>query len=139
MSMMKEFKSFAMRGNVMDMAIGIIMGVAFGAIVTSLVNDVIMPPIGAVLGGIDFSKIGVTIKEATETAPAVIMKWGAFINTIITFIIVAFVMFLLVKGMNAMKKKEEAAPATTKTCPECQMSIPINAKRCGHCTSVLTK
>jgi large conductance mechanosensitive channel len=139
MSMMKEFKSFAMRGNVVDMAIGIILGVAFGAIVTSLVNDVIMPPIGAVLGGIDFSKIGLTIKEATETAPAVIMKWGAFINTIITFIIVAFVMFLLVKGMNATKRKEEAAPATTKTCPECQMSIPINAKRCGHCTSVLAK
>jgi large conductance mechanosensitive channel len=139
MSMMKEFKSFAMRGNVVDMAIGIILGVAFGAIVTSLVNDVIMPPIGAVLGGIDFSKIGLTIKEATETAPAVIMKWGAFINTIITFIIVAFVMFLLVKGMNATKRNEEAAPATTKTCPECQMSIPINAKRCGHCTSVLAK
>ena len=137
--MMQEFKSFAMRGNVLDMAIGIIMGVAFGAVVTSLVNEVIMPPIGVALGGIDFSKIGLTVKEATETAPAVVMKWGAFINTIITFIIVAFVMFLLVKGMNATKKKEEPAPATTKTCPECQMSIPINAKKCGHCTSVVAK
>ncbi len=139
MSMMQEFKSFAAKGNVMDMAVGIIMGVAFGAIVTSLVNDVIMPPIGVVLGGVDFSNIGITIREATQTAPAVIMKWGSFINTIITFLIVAFVMFLLVKGMNAAMKKEEAAPATTKTCPECQMSIPISAKRCGHCTTVLSK
>ena len=139
MSMMQEFKKFAMRGNVLDMAIGIVMGVAFGAIVTSLVNDVIMPPVGVLLGGVDFSKMGITLKEATETAPAVVMKWGVFINSIITFIIVAFSMFLIVKAMNAAKKKEEAAPPSTKTCPECQMSIPIAAKKCGYCTTVLSK
>ncbi len=139
MSMIKEFKAFAMRGNVVDMAVSIIIGAAFGKIVTSLVNDVLMPPIGVLLGGVDFSNIALTVKDASATAPAVAMKWGMFINTVIDFLIVAFVIFLLIKAMNALMKKE-AAPApvpTTKACPECQMTIPINAKRCGYCTTAL--
>lgn len=137
MSMLQEFRTFAMKGNVVDMAVGIIIGAAFGKIVSSLVNDVLMPPIGVLLGGVDFSSIAMTVKGATETAPAVVMKWGVFLNTIIDFIIVAFVIFLLVKAMNKMKKEAPAPAATTKTCPECQMSIPISAKRCGYCTTVL--
>lgn len=139
MSMIKEFKAFVMKGNVVDMAVGIIIGIAFGKIVSSLVSDVIMPPIGVLLGGVDFSAIALTIKDATTTAPAVAMKWGVFINTIIDFVIVAFVIFMVIKAMNAFKRKEEAPAAapTTKTCPECQMTIPINAKRCGYCTTIL--
>ena len=110
MSMMKEFKEFAMRGNVMDMAVGIIIGAAFGKIVSSLVNDVIMPPIGMLLGGIDFSDFSVVLKQAVGDAPAVILKYGVFINTIIDFIIVALAIFLVIKGMNSLKRKEEAAP-----------------------------
>ena len=112
MSMMKEFKEFAMKGNVVDMAVGIVIGLAFGKIIKSLVADVIMPPIGVLLGDVDFSKMGFIIKEATETAEAVIIKYGAFINTIVEFLIVAFAIFMVVKGMNNLKKKEEAAPAT---------------------------
>ena len=111
MSMMKEFKEFAMKGNVVDMAVGIVIGAAFGKIINSLVQDVIMPPIGVLLGGVDFSKMGYMVKEATETAEAVMIKYGAFLNTIIEFIIIAFAIFMVVKGMNSMKKKEEAAPA----------------------------
>ena len=111
MGMMKEFKEFAMRGNVVDMAVGIVIGAAFGAIVKSLVADVIMPPIGLLLGGMDFSNMGIVIKEATETAEAVIIKYGVFINTIIEFIIVAFAIFMVIKGMNNLKKKEEEKPA----------------------------
>ena len=111
MGMVKEFKEFAMRGNVVDMAVGIVIGAAFGAIVKSLVADVIMPPIGVLLGGMDFAAMGFVIKEATETAEAVIIKYGVFINTIIEFIIIAFAIFMVIKGMNNMKKKEEAKPA----------------------------
>lgn len=111
MGMMKEFKEFAMRGNVVDMAVGIVIGAAFGKIVKSLVTDVIMPPIGLLLGDVDFSKMGYVIKEATETAEAVIIKYGVFINTIIEFIIVAFAIFMVIKGMNNMKRKEEEKPA----------------------------
>jgi len=111
MSMMQEFKSFAMKGNVVDMAVGIIIGAAFGKIVSSLVNDVIMPPIGLLLGGVDFSNLGITLREAAEGAPAVILKYGVFINTIVDFLIIAFAIFLLVRAVNAMRKKEEAAPA----------------------------
>jgi large conductance mechanosensitive channel len=111
MGMVKEFKEFAMRGNVVDMAVGIVIGAAFGAIVKSLVADVIMPPIGLLLGGMDFAAMGYVIKEATETAEAVIIKYGVFINTIIEFVIIAFSIFLVIKGMNNMKKKEEAKPA----------------------------
>lgn len=111
MKFLQEFKSFAMKGNVVDMAVGIIIGVAFGKVVTSVVNDVIMPPIGLLVGGIDFGSLAITIREATETAPAVMIKYGAFINTIIDFIIVALAIFVIIKAMNSLKKKEEAAPA----------------------------
>ncbi|MCB9250400.1 MAG: large-conductance mechanosensitive channel protein MscL [Ignavibacteriales bacterium] len=109
--MMKEFKAFAMRGNVVDMAVGIVIGASFGKIINSLVQDVIMPPIGILLGDVDFSKLGYVIKEASEGVEAVVVKYGAFINTIVEFLIVAFAIFMVVKGMNSMKKKEEAAPA----------------------------
>jgi large conductance mechanosensitive channel len=108
---MKEFKDFAMRGNVVDMAVGIVIGGAFGKIVSSFVQDVIMPPIGVLLGGVDFAQLGWVIKEATESADAVIIKYGAFINTVIDFVIIAFAIFMVVKGMNSMKKKEEEKPA----------------------------
>ena len=111
MGMMKEFKDFAMKGNVMDMAIGIIIGAAFGKIVSSFVGDVLMPPIGMLMGGVDFSSLSWVIKEATETAAAVTVNYGVFINTIIDFLIVAFAIFMVVKGMNSAKKKEEAKPA----------------------------
>lgn len=111
MSMMQEFKSFAMKGNVVDMAVGIIIGAAFGKIVSSLVSDVIMPPIGLLLGGVDFSNLVVTLRAATESAPAVVLKYGVFINTVVDFVIVAFAIFMLVRGMNALRQKEEAAPA----------------------------
>ena len=109
--MLKEFKAFAMRGNVVDMAVGIVIGAAFGKIVASLVNDVIMPPIGMMLGGVDFSEIIITLKQAVGETPAVTMNIGVFINTVIEFIIVAFAIFMVIKGMNAMKKKEEKKPA----------------------------
>lgn len=136
MSLFKEFKSFAMRGNVVDMAVGIIIGAAFGKIISSLVSDVIMPPIGMLIGGMDFSSLGVTIKEASVDHAAVMIKYGMFINILIDFLIVAFAMFMIIQAMNRMVKKPEAIP-TTKECPECLMVIPINAKRCGHCTVVL--
>ncbi len=148
--MFKEFKAFAMRGNVLDMAVGIIIGAAFGTIVTSLVNDVIMPPIGLLLGNVDFSNIFAVLKEgktagpyasvaAAKAAGAVTMNLGVFINTIINFIIVAFAIFLLIRSINQLKRKEEAPPAvpTTKECPYCIVSIPIKATRCPHCTSQL--
>lgn len=111
MKMLKEFQQFAMRGNVVDMAVGIIIGAAFGKIITSLVEDIIMPPIGFLMGGMDFSNLKIIIKEAAGTAPAVAIKYGAFINVIINFTIVAFAMFMLIQAMNSLKKKEEAAPA----------------------------
>ena len=111
MGMMKEFKEFAMKGNVMDMAIGIIIGSAFGKIIASLVSNVIMPPIGILLGGVDFSSLSIVLKEATETAEAVTLNYGMFINTVVDFTIIAFAIFMVVKGMNNAKKKEEAKPA----------------------------
>jgi large conductance mechanosensitive channel len=110
MSMAKEFKEFAMRGNVVDMAVGIIIGAAFGKIVTSFVNDVLMPPIGILLGGVDFSYLMITLKNAVGDSPDVVLKYGVFINTVIDFLIVAFAIFMVIKGMNALKKKEEKAP-----------------------------
>jgi large conductance mechanosensitive channel len=110
MGMLKEFKEFAVKGNVVDMAVGIIIGAAFGKIVSSLVGDVVMPPIGVVLGGVDFSSLVVTIKQATEGAPAVVISYGKFIQTIVNFTIVAFAMFIVIKSINAMKRKEEEAP-----------------------------
>ncbi|NMB83465.1 MAG: large-conductance mechanosensitive channel protein MscL [Ignavibacteria bacterium] len=111
MKLINEFKSFAMRGNVVDMAVGIIIGAAFGKIVSSFVNDVIMPPIGLLVGGIDFSDLSITLKAATDAAPAVILKYGAFINTVIDFIIIAWAIFMVIKAMNSLKKKEEEKPA----------------------------
>jgi len=111
MSMIKEFKEFAMRGNVVDLAVGIIIGAAFGKIVSSLVNDVLMPPIGVLVGGVDFSNLAITLRQAAEGAPAVVIRYGLFINAIIDFIIVAFAIFLVIRAINTFKKKEEAAPA----------------------------
>jgi len=111
MSIIKEFKEFAMRGNVVDMAVGIIIGSAFGKIVTSLVNDIIMPPIGLLLGGVDFKSFAITIKQATADSPAVAIRYGMFINVIVDFVIVAFVLFAIIKLMNTLKKKKEVAPA----------------------------
>ena len=134
MSLMKEFKEFAVKGNVMDMAVGVIIGAAFGKIVTSLVNDIIMPPIGLLLGRMDFSNLVITLHEKVGDAPAVTLNYGLFINTVVNFIIVAFAVFMLVKQVNRFKK---AAEATTKECPKCISKIDINATRCPHCTSEL--
>lgn len=111
MKMLQEFKQFAMRGNVMDMAIGIIIGAAFGKIISSVVADVIMPPIGLLIGGVDFSDLALTLKAAEGDSPAVLLKIGVFINTVIDFLIIAFAIFMLVKGINTLKKKEEEKPA----------------------------
>ncbi len=144
--MLKEFKSFAMRGNVMDMAIGIVIGAAFGKIVTSFVSDILMPPIGLLLGGVDFSNIFVVLGEgeyasleAAKEAGAATWNVGLFINTLIDFLIIAFAIFLVVKAINNLKRKEEAAPPppSEKACPFCVTNIPIKAKRCPNCTSQL--
>ena len=111
MKMLNEFKKFALKGNVVDMAVGIIIGAAFGKIVSSLVGDVIMPPIGVLLGGVDFSSLAITLREATENQTAVILSYGKFINTVIDFLIVAFAIFMAIKAMNSLKKKEEEKPA----------------------------
>jgi large conductance mechanosensitive channel len=118
MSMMKEFREFAMRGNVVDMAVGIVIGAAFGKIVTSFVNDVLMPPIGMLIGGVDFSQLSFTLKEAADGADAIVLKYGAFIQTVVDFIIVAFAIFLVIKAMNSLKRKEEEAPAEPAAPPE---------------------
>jgi len=115
MGMMQEFKTFAMKGNVVDMAVGIIVGGAFGKIVSSFVADVIMPPIGLIIGGVDFSNLAITIKEAAGDAVAVTLNYGKFIQTVIDFVIIALAIFMAIKGMNALKKKEEAPPATSPT------------------------
>jgi large conductance mechanosensitive channel len=143
--MLKEFKEFIMRGNVIDMAVGIIIGAAFGTIIKSFVDDVIMPPIGLLLGNIDFSNLFAVLKAGkipgpyetlalAKAAGAVTINYGFFINTIITFLIVAFSVFMLIKNVNKLKK-EAPADATTKECPYCISVIPIQAKRCPHCTS----
>jgi large conductance mechanosensitive channel len=128
--MLKEFKDFAIRGNVMDLAVAVIIGGAFGKIITSLVNDVLMPLIGLVLGGLDFSKLSFTVKDAA-------VNYGLFIQAIVDFTIVAFVIFMLVRTINRMKKAEPAGEPTTKECPYCATTISIKAKRCPHCTSQL--
>ncbi len=139
MRLLKDFRDFAMRGNVLDLAVGIIIGAAFGKIVSSMVNDVLMPPIGVLMGGVDFSALGVTIKEATTASPAVLLRYGVFVNNVIDFTIVAFAVFLLIQAVNRLqRKKETPAAPTTAPCPHCLMSIPIGAKRCGHCTATLS-
>ena len=144
--MLKEFKEFALRGNVMDMAVGIIIGAAFGRIVSSLVEDVMMPPIGRLLGHVDFSGLFINLGDksyetlsAAKAAGAATLNYGIFLNAIINFLIVAFAVFLVVQQVNRWTKKP-ATPAapTTKECPQCAMTIPIAAKRCGHCTAQLT-
>ncbi|HVN76783.1 MAG TPA: large conductance mechanosensitive channel protein MscL [Thermoanaerobaculaceae bacterium] len=142
--MFKEFKEFAMRGNVLDMAVGIIIGAAFGRIITSLVNDVLMPPIGLLLGKVDFSSLFInlsgtaypTLADARKAGASVI-AYGTFLNTILDFIIVAFVIFLLIRQVNRLKKPAPAAAPTTKDCPYCLSAIPVKATRCAHCTSQL--
>ena len=138
--MWKEFKEFVMRGNVMDMAVGIIIGAAFGKIVTSLVNDIIMPPIGLILGRVDFSNLFVNLSgghfeslTAAKAAGAPTLNYGTFLNTVIDFLIVAFVIFMLVKQVNRLKKAPAPAPPNTKECPYCKTSIPIGAVRCPNC------
>lgn len=142
--MFKEFKEFAMRGNVVDMAVGIIIGVAFGRIISSLVDDVIMPPIGLLLGKVDFSSLFFNLSGTpyaaladAKKAGAAVIAYGAFLNTILDFVIVAFVIFLLIRQMNKLKKQPAAVAPTTKECPYCLSVIPIKASRCGHCTAQL--
>ena len=147
--MLKEFKEFAMRGNVVDMAVGIIIGAAFGKIVSSFVSDIIMPPIGVLLGGVDFSEIFINLSGGTydslaaaQEAGAATINVGVFINTVLDFVIVAFAIFIVIRNMNKLKRKEEEAPApepTEKECPFCLSSIPIKATRCAHCTSELAE
>ena len=151
MGMIKEFKEFAVKGNVMDMAVGIIIGAAFGTIVKSFVADVIMPPIGLMLGNVDFSNLFVVLKDGAEgagayatladaqAAGAVTLNYGAFINTIVSFLIVAFAIFIVIKQMNRLKKEEPApvAEPTTKDCPFCFSTISIKATKCPNCTSSL--
>jgi large conductance mechanosensitive channel len=149
-TMFKEFKEFAMRGNVVDMAVGIIIGAAFGTIVSSLVADIIMPPIGLLLGNVDFSNLFAVLREGKAAGPyaslaiakaagAVTLNYGVFINTIISFLIVAFAVFLMIRSLNKLKRQQEAPAAapTTKECPFCISAIPIKASRCPHCTSEL--
>ena len=148
--MLKEFKEFAMRGNVVDMAVGIIIGAAFGTIVKSLVADILMPPIGILLGNVDFSNLFFIIKEGTTSGPfntlaeakesgAVVISWGVFVNTIISFLIVAFAVFIVIRNLNKLKKQEEKPPSepTTKECGYCFSTIPIKAVKCPNCTSTL--
>ncbi len=151
MGMMKEFKEFAVKGNVVDMAVGIIIGGAFGTIVKSLVTDVLMPPIGLLMGGVDFANLFAVMKEGAkgaapyasladaQAAGAVTVNYGVFFNAVISFLIVAFAVFMLIKGINNLKREEEAPPEepTTKECPFCLSEIPIKASRCPNCTSEL--
>jgi len=148
--MLKEFKEFAMKGNVVDMAVGIVIGAAFGAIVKSFVADVIMPPIGILLGGVDFTNLFIILKEGTIQPPyvsldeatkagAVTLNYGMFINTIISFLIIAFSVFIVIRQINKLRREQEAPPAepTTKECPHCFSTVSIKARRCAYCTSDL--
>ncbi len=149
--MFDEFKKFIMRGNVLDLAVGIIIGAAFGAIVKSLVDDVIMPPIGLALGNVDFSDLFLLLKDGAKAAPpyatladaqaagAVTLNYGLFINQIVTFLIVAFAVFMVVRVANRLQGPPPAPAATTKDCPYCKTSIPLGAVRCPHCTSELSR
>jgi large conductance mechanosensitive channel len=149
MGMLKDFREFAMRGNVIDMAVGIIIGAAFGTIVKTLVDDVLMPPIGLFLGGVDFSNFFLVLKHGAKAAGpyaaladakaagAVTLNYGLFINSLISFLIVAFSVFMLVHGINKLKLEPKPAERTTKECPYCLSTIAIKASRCPHCTSEL--
>lgn len=144
--MFKQFKEFAMRGNVLDMAVGIIIGAAFGKIVSSFVTDVLMPPLGLLVGGLDFSNLFFTLKGESlatlaeaQKAGAVTLNYGLFVNTVVDFLIVAFAIFLLIRQVNALQPKPAAVPAApeTKQCPYCLSTVPAKASRCAHCTSEL--
>ena len=151
MSIVKEFKEFISKGNALDLAFGVIIGGAFGAIVNSLVKDVLMPPIGLLLGGVDFTNLYIRLDAAARALPAgtplsaaqesgaVVMAYGNWLMTVINFVIIAFFIFILIKAFNKMKKKPEEVPAppTTKVCPFCKTEIPLEATRCPHCTSQL--
>jgi large conductance mechanosensitive channel len=143
-SMLNEFKAFAMRGNVIDMAVGIIIGAAFGKIVASFVKDIIMPPIGLLLGGVDFSGLFINLSSKTfatlaeaEKAGAPTLNYGLFINTVIDFLIISFAIFIVIKQMNRLKKEPPPADPTEKDCPYCLSKIPIKATKCAHCTSAV--
>ena len=142
--MLDEFKKFAMRGNVVDMAVGIVIGAAFGKIVSSFVGDILMPPIGKLMGNVDFSNLFINLGEgsyetlaAAQAAGAATLNYGVFINTVLDFTIVAFAIFMVVKGMNKLKAEEPPRAPDTKACPECLSDIPIAAKRCKFCSSVV--
>lgn len=143
--MLKEFKTFIMRGNVMDMAVGVIIGGAFGKIVASLTSDILMPPLGLLLGKVDFANLFITLSEASYTtlkdakaAGAPTINYGVFLNTILDFVIIAFAVFLLVKQVNRLQRPPEPAPApATKDCPFCCSAIPLKATKCAHCTSAV--
>jgi large conductance mechanosensitive channel len=142
--MLKEFKAFVMRGNVLDLAVAVIIGGAFGAIVTSLVNDVVMPPIGLLLGKVDFKDLFIALNgqsyptlAAAKAAAAPVIAYGQFLNTVINFLIVAFVIFIIVKQASRFQRQPAPAAPTTKDCPFCLTSIPLGAKRCPNCTSQL--
>jgi large conductance mechanosensitive channel len=142
--MLKEFKEFAMKGNVLDMAIGVIIGAAFGKIITSLVSDILMPPIGLALGKLDFSNLFIDLSgahyptiAAAKQAGAATINYGLFLNTVIDFVIVAFVVFLLVRQVNRMRPAPPPPPPATRDCPYCFTAVPLPATRCGHCTSEL--
>lgn len=136
MSIFQEFKTFALKGNMIDMAVGIIIGAAFGKVVSSLVSDVIMPPLGLLLGGMNFSSFAFTLKQAAGTEPAILLKYGDFINNAINFLIVSIAIFFVIKAMNRLRGEQPPEP-TTKDCSECLMAIPLSAKKCGHCGSKL--
>jgi large conductance mechanosensitive channel len=143
--MLKEFKEFAMRGNVLDMAVGVIIGAAFGRIVTSFTNDLLMPPIGLLLGKVDFANLFIDLSgaahetlAAAKAAGAATVNYGVFLNTVLDFLIVAFAVFLLIRQVNRFLPKPAPAPAATRECPYCLAAIPLKATRCGHCTSNVT-
>ena len=147
MGMVSEFREFISRGNVVDLAVGVVIGAAFGKIITSLVDDIIMPPIGMALGGMDFANLYWNLSggeyeslAAAKEAGAATINYGAFLNNVIQFLIIAFVIFLFVRAYNRMRRAEETGdptPPTEKPCPHCMMAVPIGARRCGHCTSEL--
>jgi large conductance mechanosensitive channel len=145
--MLKEFKEFAMQGNMVDLAVGVIIGAAFGTMMTSFVGDLIMPLLGLLTGGVDFSNKMLVLKEGTvpgpyptpelaATAGAVTLNWGKFLNSIISFLLIAFAIFMVIKSLNRLRRAEPAEP-TTKACPQCKMDIPLDAVKCGHCTSTV--
>jgi large conductance mechanosensitive channel len=149
--MLKEFREFAVKGNMVDMAVGIIIGAAFGTIVNSLVQDILMPPLGLIVGGIDFENLFIVLRQGVEASPpyltladanaagAVTINYGVFISRVVSFVIVAFAVFMVVKGVNNLRRQEQAVPAapTDRPCPFCFTAIPIPARRCPHCTSEL--